>query len=227
MWVLYEKQRLLKILILAVLSIFPLVGVIAVSLLSPHVTVLIPRIIMVFAPPILVLVAMGLTAIPSKLCATGLLVASSALCSLWLYGSSYYTIPTKTDFRALAREIAQLDQTRGDILLINLAARYIIQARADYYWNMFKVDTEKVFFIPKDVPAAEGFHQIQTAARRDGISKIVLFSVARFDHKDLLGLCDKYFQKEEEKVFTSMNPASQPTFLATYSLERSFDDARR
>src|SRR5262249_23560357 len=93
LFALYKRDRpsSLKILYLSILAILPLVGVITASLISPNVTILVSRTIMVFAPPIAMLAAVGLTSVPNRAFTAVALLLSSAISSWWLYSSSYYT----------------------------------------------------------------------------------------------------------------------------------------
>lgn len=217
-----DKELLLKIFYLSVLSILPLGGVIAVSLISPKVTILINRIILVFAPPIIVLAAIGLASIPNRVFAVATMLLSSAIASWWLYSSSYYTVPTKADYRGVAREVARLQKEHNDVLLISLDRHYATMDRGAYYWNMFGVHSGEIFLVPENLSPDEVLRQIRMKAERDNIRKIVLFSQDfpfLAEYKDMVNLCDKYFRRESESF--SNTPLS--TLMVSYSLQGALD----
>ena len=214
--VLYRKDKVLsrKVSDLSVLSTLPLAGVITVSLISPNESLLIRRIIMVFAPPIVVLAAVGLTSIPSKVFTAITLLFSSAISSWWLYSSSYYTVPTKDDFRAVTHEVARLEKDHSNIILISLDREYEASI-GFYYWKTLGVRND-VFIVPKDTTADEFLYYIQARAKTSNINRVVLFSQHHPYFRDFLELCDKHFRKVDERVFASFVPGH--TFLVSYSL---------
>jgi uncharacterized membrane protein len=202
------------VLYLSLLSTLPLLGVITVSLISPSVTILINRLILIFAPPILVLSAFGLTVISRK-GYTAIVVFLYLGISGWLlYSSAYYTVPTKTNYRAVAHEVARLEKEQANILLISLNNYHVTVNRGVYYWQLFGVSNSERFLVPENVSADELLEHIRMAARRSNSNKIVLFSLDTGDHsfrKDIVELCDQHFHKEDEKVFGT-------EFLVSYSL---------
>jgi len=107
----------------------------------------------------------------------------------------------------VAREVREIEQKRSGTIFFSLDRRYVSLTRANYYWKMFGVNAEKIFLIPENMPTDAIFHQIQIAAKKKNINNIVLFSLVRVKHKDILELCDQHFRREEEKVFTTRESA--------------------
>jgi hypothetical protein len=211
-----------KIFYLTILSILPLAGVIAASLITPTVSLLEYRIIMAFAPPIVVLAAVGLTSIPGKGYTAAILLLSAVLSGWWLYHSSYYTVPTKCDYRAVAHEVVELQKKYNDIILISLDSGHGFTV-GTYYWKMFGVQTDRsgmpanIMRAPDDVPADEFFRYIRARAGESHSHKIALFAQRASHFKDLVELCDQHFRQEDKRVFA--NHTDDTTFLAIYALD--------
>jgi hypothetical protein len=177
---------------------------------------------MAFAPPIVVLAAVGLTSIPSKGYTAAILLLSAAISGWWLYHSSYYTVPTKCDYRAVAHEVVELQKKYNDIILISLDSDHGFTV-GTYYWKMFGVQTDRsgrpanIMRAPDDVPAEEFFRYIQARAGSSHSHKIALFAQRASHFKDLVELCDQHFRREDKRVFA--NHTDDTTFLAIYALD--------
>jgi hypothetical protein len=219
---LYKKDRELSLQAwtLSVLSVLPLVGVITVSLLRPEVTVLIPRVILVFAPAVVALAAVGLTPRQSGTLTFATLLLLSAASLWWLYSSSYYTIPTKSDFRGVAQEIARLEENHDSILVLSPEPDFITRKgdQRGYYWEMFGIQSD-VFQLPESASAHELLRHIEAKRKEGKYDKVILVShhIRRKSIIDLVDLCEKSFHKEDEKQFTGFGPRA--TFLVSYSLQ--------
>lgn len=217
---LYGKDRALSSKIWAgvVLSICPLLGVIAVSLISQNTSVLIPRIMMVFGPSVILLAAMGLSCINDKRISTMVLLLCSILSIWWLYSSGFYTVPTKSDFRGATKEISQLEKERENVLLISLDRKVITyEQNYDYYFKMFGVSSD-VLFMQEEMSEEEILRRIHKAAVSKKTNTLAVFSMHIPVLNDVLETCDKHFEKEYEKTFVS--PAHfGHTFVASYRLD--------
>jgi uncharacterized membrane protein len=213
-WYKRDRADLLRMLNLSALSILPLTGVIMVSLISPHVTVLIPRIMLVFAPPIIMLAAISITSIPIKVFTTITLLLVSVGSIWWLYHNAYYTVPTKGYFRDVTREVARLQREYSEVLWISLDYQAITQI-GEYYYKMFGVQSSDILVVPDNMTDNELLQQIHMVAMQRKVNKIVLFYMAAPRNKRVVELCNRHFQNEDKRVFDTL-PGN--TFVASYSL---------
>ena len=197
-----------------------------VSWISPNASLLIPRIMMVFAPPVVLLAAMGLSSIPNKRLSGLLLLLCSALSIWWLYSSAFYTVPIKSDFRGVTQEISRLEKEHKNVLLISLDAPIrTFESHFRYYFEMFGVKSD-ILYIPENTIEGAVLGRIQRAATLDKTNTMVVFSMHDLVLTDVLEICDKHFQKEYEKIFVS--PAHfGHTFLASYCLDLAAVDEKK
>jgi len=210
-----DKVLSSKIWAAVVLSILPISGVIGVSWISPNTSLLIPRIMLVFAPSILLLAAMGL---PDKRLSTMILVLCSTLSIWWLYSSAFYVLPVKSDFRGVTQEISRLEKEHENILLISLDSRgKTFESHYGYYFDMFGVRSD-ILYMHGDMSEEAVLGRIRRTAILDQTNTLVVFSMHDLVLTDVLEICDKHFRKEYEKTFVS--PAHfGHTFLASYCLD--------
>ncbi len=204
------------VIILVILSISPLVGVIAISLLSPQVTVLIPRIMIVFASPVVVLAGVGIVMIGNGRMMTSVVVLLMIFCGLWLYSNSYYTVATKSDFRSVAYEVGRLQDKHGNLVLISLENPLTTLKRGAYYWKMFNVPTDLIIFPEKDMSEGKLVNFINEEMKKQEAKKLVLFSQHRPRSKYIIEVCDKYFRQEEKKAFSGFG--NEWTLTVIYTL---------
>lgn len=202
----------LKIKKLVILSFLPLAGVVFVSLISPNITILIHRIILIFAPAIIVLAAVGTSCLPNKKLSITLLLLYSTVSLWWLYNSSYYTVPTKSDFRGVSKEISMIEKKHGKILLISLDGSGMW--RHKYYFEMFGVKS-MLFEISEETTDTALLGHIRKEVMRNKPSKIVLFSTHVLHRKDVIEIFDKHFTKERERIYTGWG---RNTCLMIYSV---------
>jgi hypothetical protein len=202
----------LKIKKLVILSFLPLAGVVFVSLISPNITILIHRIILIFAPAIIVLAAVGTSCLPNKKLSITLLLLYSTVSLWWLYNSSYYTVPTKSDFRGVSKEISMIEKKHGKILLISLDGSGMW--RHKYYFEMFGVKS-MLFEISEETTDMALLGHIRKEVMRNKPSKIVLFSTHVLHRKDVIEIFDKHFTKERERIYTGWG---RNTCLMIYSV---------
>jgi len=224
----YGRDNVLssKIWAAVVLSILPLFGVIMVSWILPNVSLLIPRIMLIFAPSVVLLAAMGLSCIPNRRLSTVFLLLCSTLSIWWLYSSAFYTVPVKSDFRGATQEISRLEKEHENVLLISLDSRgTTFERHYDYYFEAFGVKSD-ILRVPGNMSEDQLLGHIQRAAIMHKTNKLVVFSMHEPVLTDVLEVCDKHFQKEYEKTFVS--PAHfGHTFLASYCLDLTGVDKRK
>jgi hypothetical protein len=205
----------LKVRALIFLSIFPLCGVILVSLLSPNKTILINRIILIFSPPIIVLGAIGISCLSNRTFKISIILLYVVITTFWLYNNSYYSIPTKSDFRGVAKEISKIERKNGKVVLISLDNTKM--KRHKYYFDMYAVKSD-IVIIDKYKTDESILTRIKNAATVNKTDKIVLFSAHILLHKHVIELCDKNYKKIFERIFTGYDP--KHTFLIVYSISK-------
>jgi len=214
----YVKEKGLSINIqrLCALSLLPLSGVVAVSLITSNVTILIPRIILVFAPAIIVLAAVGLTTIPNKAFVVAALLIFSAVSGLWMYSSSFYTAATKSDCRGVAREIAKIENEYGKVLLVSLNKPWETNARHRYYLKMFDVNS-KIINLPLNKNPNELVRYVETKTINEKTDKIVIFSYHKHIFTGLIERCNQQYRKIRAKTFAERKISA---FVICYSLKQ-------
>ncbi|MEN8185361.1 MAG: glycosyltransferase family 39 protein, partial [Myxococcota bacterium] len=106
---------------LGVLTGLPPLLIVLASLIQPRVSILIPRLALLFAPPALLLSGLGAarvvrgaaTWIPAPLAAGTVLAALPALAFAVLLAGRYYEVPRKQECRGVIRELAALQHEPG------------------------------------------------------------------------------------------------------------------
>jgi hypothetical protein len=161
---------------------------------------------------------MGLSCISNKKLSSMLLLLCSAVSIWWLYGSGFYTVPVKSDFRGVTREISRLEKEHENLLLISLDSKgKTLESHYGYYFEMFGVESD-ILYMHEDVSEEAVLERIRRAGILDKTDTLIVFSMHDLFLTDVLEICDKHFQKVYEKTFVS--PAHfGHTFLASYSLD--------
>jgi hypothetical protein len=212
-----------KSLSVGALAIFPAGAVVATYFITTD-FFLDGRTILVFASPFVLFAALGATAFKSQIFSGVVLVIVSAASVWWLIDSSYYTIPSKSDFRGAVQEIARIERQHAEIILVSLGKgsayrkdRTPAYIRAiQYYFDMFNVDSELIA-IPKGASSSQAFEFIREAARQKNVDTIVLVSLHKPEFPELVELCDQHFRRVAEKKLTGWRPNS--TFVITYAID--------
>jgi len=181
-----RREQIQRIVILLLLGTLPLCGVIAVSLMRPTVSIMIPiRIAILFFPPVLFLAGIGFSTADHAGKFTGIaaLVGFISLCALsvWtLCNNNYYTVPTKKPAREMIALLAEMEQENaGNILYVSLDPSWY--ADLGYLYYIKKIGfSGKIESATKqsDLPELSFFLR---KAQREGKSRMVLFNISHIE----------------------------------------------
>jgi uncharacterized membrane protein len=220
-----RREHVGRVFALLVLSILPLCGTIAVSLMSSKVSILIPnRVAFLFVPPFLLLAGLGLSSIATgrrPAWWAGLMgFAILAGLSVWVLGDTrYYAVPTKHPCRETIGLVAQLEHGSDDPYLVSMDRLYIVHWAYPYYIRKFGLKARIHSRSSEDRLAS--LDEVVRKARQAGKRRLVLFQAAKYKSNELVSEADRRF--ERLLIVSQIAPAGG--MLLMYALDQPKEPA--